>query len=167
MSITCGWWLHARRKDAHVHAIHVISVHSHVSSCTRSFVSFVMELNTLSRGLLMDSILHHLSLYYFGSLPGTHAHSDTQHHEVDTCMFIVSSHASPCPTPVVQCCFVFSSCPCGMTVSAACVLKQTAPILNPEVREELLLLLLRRLLKCVQHKWCRILSINRRLQSYF
>ena len=47
----------------------VIDAHSHASACARSFV---MELNTLSQGLLMDSILHHLCLSYRVSLPCRH-----------------------------------------------------------------------------------------------
>ena len=47
----------------------IVDAHSYASSCTRSFV---VELNTLVRGLLMDSILHHLCLSYHVSLPYRH-----------------------------------------------------------------------------------------------
>ena len=53
----------------------VIDAHSYASACARSFV---MELNTLSRGLLMDSILHHLvSSYLVRQLKAAHGHMTT------------------------------------------------------------------------------------------
>ena len=114
--------------------MHVISVHTHGSLCTRSFVSLVIELNTFSRGLLMDRILHHFCLSCGGGLLRKQHTDHTQRRQVSTCVSSTSSHASPSPTPLIQCCVFFFVAPLWTHLAGAkCLSNRCAPILNLKV----------------------------------